>query len=660
MRILLPLLTIIVLVAPGCARQLELAPAPAMQGGSNVDGLTLAQLPAPSALPHAAQAAPGSPADGFAFGDGVDPGLPRTHCGFLTASSRTRPTDHSVRLDPELVPQSQLWDDDQLSYCGYTFNLQEFTGTPELHLSWSTPPDPARLYLALSDFANDRWCWYAMPDVERLAVPELQRMLSETGELLVMVVVREDKVALSWLRWGDNCPPVAGMKLHGVVTPPGPVLIDTFWSAYDPDGELAWIWFDLDGDGVYETSNGTEAMYTAQFDTPGKYEIGVKVVDNHGVYATATRTLTVIDWQVSRLGEGYSPRCAADTTGGLHMVYSLPQTGPGEHKLQYVRWDGLTHEPQLLDLGSTELTGDIAVDTSGQAWLGGVIYGTTDTLGCFKIDAAGASAVTLPSQSIADLPYPLELEFELDSLDHPHLILGADIPPNHPIPAEEGANTLYYFAYDGANWVERLNPTSRVHFYGFALDANDVPHLALHAPQDEAQPALPWVPVYYTTDASGAWQREIISMVELNHGGLAIDSSGTLQLLGQVDYWYTRDAGGWQPGGGMPSLLDEGEEYLDQGIAARAPNETYFYLCSRAWSSAYEFPGKLQVGHLAGGQWQMQDVFVSELGYPDQAALAVSSTGTPQLVVELHLPGDHSAGHLADFTWDSRIVHLWQ
>jgi len=61
----------------------------------------------------------------------------------------------------------------------------------------------------------------------------------------------------------------------------------------DPDGSIAKYLWDLDGNGTYETDTGTAAAVTRSYATLGNRQIGLKVVDNKGAIAKATRTLTI-------------------------------------------------------------------------------------------------------------------------------------------------------------------------------------------------------------------------------------------------------------------------------------------------------------------------------------------------------------------------------
>jgi hypothetical protein len=63
--------------------------------------------------------------------------------------------------------------------------------------------------------------------------------------------------------------------------------------ASDRDGQVTGYFFDLDGDGVYETDSDGNADVSATYPSTGTRTIGVQVTDNSGNVAYATHTLKV-------------------------------------------------------------------------------------------------------------------------------------------------------------------------------------------------------------------------------------------------------------------------------------------------------------------------------------------------------------------------------
>jgi hypothetical protein len=61
----------------------------------------------------------------------------------------------------------------------------------------------------------------------------------------------------------------------------------------DPDGKIVRYLFDLNGDGSMEVDNGSKPTLRRRFEA-GHRHVGVRVVDNKGKRAYATRTITVL------------------------------------------------------------------------------------------------------------------------------------------------------------------------------------------------------------------------------------------------------------------------------------------------------------------------------------------------------------------------------
>jgi PKD repeat protein len=88
-------------------------------------------------------------------------------------------------------------------------------------------------------------------------------------------------------------PPVASFN----TTPnPAPVEAQVSFDASgskDADGSIVKYEWDLDGNGTYETNTGSSPVATTSYTTEGTRQVGLRVTDNEGAVATATRTVTV-------------------------------------------------------------------------------------------------------------------------------------------------------------------------------------------------------------------------------------------------------------------------------------------------------------------------------------------------------------------------------
>lgn len=66
-------------------------------------------------------------------------------------------------------------------------------------------------------------------------------------------------------------------------------------SGTDPDGKVVLYEWDVDGDGVYDTSCNMCSKDKHSFDKPGQYLATLKVTDDKGVTSTDTITITVTE-----------------------------------------------------------------------------------------------------------------------------------------------------------------------------------------------------------------------------------------------------------------------------------------------------------------------------------------------------------------------------
>jgi hypothetical protein len=97
-----------------------------------------------------------------------------------------------------------------------------------------------------------------------------------------------------------NQKPVAKLKKVKTVTAPKATKLDASGSS-DSDGSIANYAWDLDGDGSIETDGGTKATLSHKFD-PGVHHVTVRVTDDKGKRAYATRTVRVNAPRLKRRG----------------------------------------------------------------------------------------------------------------------------------------------------------------------------------------------------------------------------------------------------------------------------------------------------------------------------------------------------------------------
>jgi hypothetical protein len=88
-----------------------------------------------------------------------------------------------------------------------------------------------------------------------------------------------------------NAKPVARLKSVKTVKAGKASVLDASGSR-DSDGKIANYSWDLDGDGSIETNGGSKAVLRHKF-SAGVHHVTVRVTDNQGKRAYATRTVRV-------------------------------------------------------------------------------------------------------------------------------------------------------------------------------------------------------------------------------------------------------------------------------------------------------------------------------------------------------------------------------
>jgi PKD repeat protein len=95
--------------------------------------------------------------------------------------------------------------------------------------------------------------------------------------------------------YGTTKAPSAAFTVSPNPVRPGQSLAFDASGSSDPSGQIVKYEWDLDGDGVYETETGSNPKLTTSISTPGTYNVGLRVIDNHGASASASHSLTVGD-----------------------------------------------------------------------------------------------------------------------------------------------------------------------------------------------------------------------------------------------------------------------------------------------------------------------------------------------------------------------------
>jgi PKD repeat protein len=126
--------------------------------------------------------------------------------------------------------------------------------------------------------------------------PTVTRVYSSSGNRQIGLEVTDNKGATAKATRTltiQNSPPTASFAAAPNPTTVGATVTFDASASKDPDGTIAKYEWDLDGNGTYETSTGTTPVITGSYGTAGEKTIGLRVTDNEGTAATATKTLVV-------------------------------------------------------------------------------------------------------------------------------------------------------------------------------------------------------------------------------------------------------------------------------------------------------------------------------------------------------------------------------
>jgi len=75
-------------------------------------------------------------------------------------------------------------------YAMYAFELTDYSGEQSLTNAWTTgPTTPGALWIALSDWQQDTWVWFAAEADSGLVIPDIAQYMNEADMLLAVVLV---------------------------------------------------------------------------------------------------------------------------------------------------------------------------------------------------------------------------------------------------------------------------------------------------------------------------------------------------------------------------------------------------------------------------------------------------------------------------------------
>lgn len=143
-----------------------------------------------------------------------------------------------------------------------------------------------------TDYTEETWDLDDDGDCDDAAGATAQRAFDTAGRHTVTLCVTDGTDTATSTRkvTVHNRPPVAAFNF----APTTPLLGETIVlisTSSDPDGPIASLQWDLDGDGAFDDASGSSTTVT--FATLGGHPIGLRAVDRDGAASTASSTIAV-------------------------------------------------------------------------------------------------------------------------------------------------------------------------------------------------------------------------------------------------------------------------------------------------------------------------------------------------------------------------------
>ncbi len=85
----------------------------------------------------------------------------------------------------------------------FTFNIEDYSGTPSVDLFWTTPPEVANLWIGVANWSVDRWDWYR-PALSGIGLPSLAPYTGTRGAMVAVVILGTAEAVLDKIRFGPE------------------------------------------------------------------------------------------------------------------------------------------------------------------------------------------------------------------------------------------------------------------------------------------------------------------------------------------------------------------------------------------------------------------------------------------------------------------------
>jgi PKD domain len=201
-----------------------------------------------------------------------------------------------------ITPQATGDPEDPTTYEDFPFTIapDDTNGSVNVHIEWTNPADDWDLYVYRKQGSTLQTVGQSIsgaPGNEENAVVDGQGVPVKPGSYVIRVVNYASVLAdfTGTVRFGEYIPPnerpVAKLQAPKRVQQGKKVKLDAS-ASYDPDGTIKSYAFDLDGNGGMEVKNGNRPVLRRKL-KPGTHHVAVRVTDNEGRRAYATRTVVV-------------------------------------------------------------------------------------------------------------------------------------------------------------------------------------------------------------------------------------------------------------------------------------------------------------------------------------------------------------------------------
>jgi hypothetical protein len=243
----------------------------------------------------------------------------------------------------------------------YLYSIDKTTGAATVISSFGTTITGANfdrndglLYFAWLDVGMDQ-NYLAVYDPDT-GVGTILNPFSPNDEIVALAIpyILPDHYLIAHFTWTPHDPA------------PGETILFNASKSYDSDGTIILYEWDWDNDGVYDESSTTPTV-THSWDTPGSYEVTLRVTDNSSLTGTKEHTVMVIS-------PPPSPPVIYGPTDGFvrvtYVFYTDTITDPNQDSF-YFMWDW----------GDGNITGWLGPYPSGQiitgshAWMHAGVYG---------------------------------------------------------------------------------------------------------------------------------------------------------------------------------------------------------------------------------------------------------------------------------------------